>query len=94
MIISSTSSVLMKRFVNSGRSERRKMNAKICDICGKTFILGLGGKDHHVLGHVVRNEIMFKRYEAGKYLNWDICDDCIDAFDAWVRNRMRENNHA
>ena len=38
------------------------MDAKVCDICGKTFIPGRG-KDHHVLGHVVRNEIMLRRYE-------------------------------
>lgn len=71
------------------------MDAKVCDICGKTFIPGRE-KYHHVLGNVVRNEIMFRRYEmgAGKYLKWDICADCIDALDAWVRNRMEENNNA
>lgn len=70
------------------------MNAKICDICGETFIPGLG-KDHHVLGHVVQNEIMFKRCKAdGGYFKWDICDDCVDAFDAWMRDRMKENDNA
>lgn len=70
------------------------MDAKVCDICGKTFIPGLG-KDHHVLGHVVRNEIILRRYEiSGGNFKWDICNECIDAFDAWVRNRMKENNNA
>ena len=69
------------------------MDAKVCDICGTTFIPGRG-KDHYILGYVVRNEIMLRRYEAGRYLKWDICDDCIDAFYAWVKNRMKENNNA
>ena len=70
------------------------MDAKVCDICGKTFIPGLG-KEHHVLGHVVRNEIILRRYEiSGGNFKWDICNECIDALDAWVRNRMKENNNA
>lgn len=64
------------------------MDAKICDICGKAFIPDLGG-DHHILGHVVRNQIMLVRrtYEGGG-LCYDICDDCIDSLDAWARSRM------
>lgn len=69
------------------------MDAKVCDVCGKTFIPGRG-KYHHVLGHEVRNEIMLRCYEVGRYLKWDICDDCIDALDAWVRNRMEGNDNA
>lgn len=65
------------------------MDAKICDICGKAFI-PVSGKGHSILGHVVRNQIMFIRrhYEGGSFC-YDICDDCIDSLDTWARGRMR-----
>lgn len=64
------------------------MDAKICDICGKAFIPDTG-QGHHILGHVVRNEIMFKRRRSeGGCFFYDICDDCIDSLDAWARGRM------
>lgn len=64
------------------------MDAKVCDICGKTFVPDLG-KGNHILGHVVRNEIMFKRRKSeGGCFSYDICDDCIDSLDTWARGRM------
>lgn len=64
------------------------MDAKICDICGKAFIPDFG-KGHHVLGYVVRNQIMLvRRLHEGGVLCYDICDDCIDSLDAWTKSRM------
>ena len=65
------------------------MDAKICDICGKAFIPNTG-QGHHILENAVKNQIMFmRRSSKGGYFCYDICDDCIDSLDAWLRDGMR-----
>lgn len=64
------------------------MDAKICDVCGKTFIPGVG-KGPSVLGHIVDNRIIFKRNEGARdrVFVYDLCDDCLGYLDNWLSVR-------
>lgn len=66
------------------------MDAKICDVCGKTFIPGVGRRPS-VLGHIVDNKIILKDADCSvtydREFEYDICDSCLGYLDNWFRVR-------
>ena len=65
------------------------MDAKICDVCGKTFIPGVG-KGPSVLGHIVDNRIILERNDYGtrdRVFVYDLCNDCLGYLDNWFSVR-------
>ena len=57
------------------------MTKTICDICGVEM------KPALCLDKKKPDEIQFSISSYGKY--WDICQDCRDSLNAWIRSRKQ-----
>lgn len=55
------------------------MNAIVCDKCGKVIT------DKKELDDTT--SLMFSTRNVGVYSNHDLCRECVEKFDAWLKNK-------